>query len=121
LCILVGFVGAQYPHYVQITSEDGLPSNEVYSLVEDTQGFIWMGCDAGLFKYDGIRFIPFKNENLQSKSITGLTLSKLNKSFSIKKGSYVAFKSIKSLLFSYSLPFQHEFSQCHYQDQSKNG
>ncbi len=76
ICAATGIIQAQYPSYFQITTEEGLPSNEVYSLVEDSQGFIWLGCDAGLFKYDGIRFIPFKNKNLQSKSITGLTVSK---------------------------------------------
>ena len=76
ICAFTSIIQAQYPNYFQITTEEGLPSNEVYSLVEDAQGFIWLGCDAGLFKYDGIRFIPFKNKNLQSKSISGLTVSK---------------------------------------------
>jgi ligand-binding sensor domain-containing protein len=39
--------------YSKITTEDGLPSNEVYSLIKDKQGFIWGATDGGVFKYDG--------------------------------------------------------------------
>jgi ligand-binding sensor domain-containing protein len=63
---------AQYPFYFQITSEEGLPSNEVYSIIQDKKGFIWIGCDAGIYKYDGIRFIPYKSDKQQSKSLSGL-------------------------------------------------
>lgn len=70
-----GICYAQYPFYFQITSEEGLPSNEVYSIIQDKKGFIWIGCDAGIYKYDGIRFIPYKSDKQQSKSLTGLSES----------------------------------------------
>jgi len=66
---------AQYPSYTKITTEEGLPSNEVYSIVQDKKGMIWVGCDAGLFKYDGVRFVHYKNANQKSNSLSGLTLS----------------------------------------------
>jgi ligand-binding sensor domain-containing protein/signal transduction histidine kinase len=66
---------AQQPSYIKITTEEGLPSNEVYSIIQDQKGFIWVGCDAGLFKYDGIRFIHYKNSNQKSNSLSGLTLA----------------------------------------------
>lgn len=69
---ITGISYAQYPFYFQITSEEGLPSNEVYSIIQDKKGFIWIGCDAGIYKYDGIRFIPYKSEKQQSKSLSGL-------------------------------------------------
>ncbi|MCB9196385.1 MAG: histidine kinase, partial [Flavobacteriales bacterium] len=68
-------VGAQYPHYFSYDNENGLPSNEVYSIIQDEKGFIWIGCDAGLFKYDGIRYTPYKCDSQKAKSITGLTNS----------------------------------------------
>jgi ligand-binding sensor domain-containing protein len=74
--ILIGAeVTAQQPSYIRISSENGLPSNEVYSILQDNNGMIWIGCDAGLFKYDGVRFINYKNANQQSKSLSGLSLS----------------------------------------------
>lgn len=66
---------AQYPQYVIYDNENGLPSNEVYSIVQDAKGFIWIGCDAGLFKFDGSNYTAYKSSDQQSKSITGLTLS----------------------------------------------
>ncbi len=42
--------------------EDGLPTNLAKSVVQDTTGFLWIGTDAGLVQYDGIRFRAFSNE-----------------------------------------------------------
>lgn len=70
---------AQNPAYFQTNIDDGLPSNEVYSIVEDTKRFIWIGCDAGLFKYDGVRFHSYKNKTQNTKAITGLCLSSSGK------------------------------------------
>ena len=66
---------SQQPVYKQLTTEEGLPSDEIYSIIEDQKGMIWIGCDAGLYKYDGIRFIHYNCTSQRSKSITGLTLS----------------------------------------------
>jgi ligand-binding sensor domain-containing protein len=66
---------AQYPQYLAYDNESGLPSNEVYSILQDQKGFIWLGCGAGLYKFDGIRYIPYRSDLQRSRSITGLTLS----------------------------------------------
>jgi ligand-binding sensor domain-containing protein/two-component sensor histidine kinase len=64
-------VYAQHPYYYSINDEKGLPSNEVYQLIQDEFGYIWMGCDAGLYRYDGFRFKEYKSsfENGKSKSL----------------------------------------------------
>ena len=43
-----------------ITMEDGLLSNTVRNVVQDRYGFIWMGTDNGLCRYDGVAFQPFR-------------------------------------------------------------
>jgi ligand-binding sensor domain-containing protein len=70
---------SQEPTYFQYTTEEEAPSNEIYSIVQDENGFIWIGCDAGLYKYNGIKFIQFKTTSQQSKSLTGLTISSSGK------------------------------------------
>lgn len=70
---------AQNPAYFQTSIDDGLPSNEVYSIVEDRKGFIWIGCDAGLYKYDGVRFHSYKSKKQKTKAITGLCVSSSGK------------------------------------------
>lgn len=42
--------------YVRIGSEDGLSHNSVTDLLEDDQGFLWIGTVDGLNRYDGRQF-----------------------------------------------------------------
>ncbi len=73
--LLHGFLTAQSPVFHHINDENGLPSNEIYSIVQDHNGFIWIGCSAGLFRYNGIKFIQYQNAHQKSSIITGLTIS----------------------------------------------
>lgn len=79
-------IRGQYPSYFHYTSEDGLPTNEIYSILQDQKGFIWIGCDVGLFKFDGINYTNYKATSQKSKSLTGLTSSSSGRiySFSFK-------------------------------------
>lgn len=43
-----------------ITRDDGLFRDEVYDTYQDTSGFIWIANFSYLFKYDGIKLIPFE-------------------------------------------------------------
>lgn len=70
---------AQHPYFYSVNDDNGLPSNEVYDLVQDDFGFIWIGTDAGLFRYDGTDFIQFKNLHQSSKAISHLVLDKNKK------------------------------------------
>jgi ligand-binding sensor domain-containing protein len=70
---------AQYPQHFTYDDENGLPNNEVYSIVQDNKGFIWIGCDGGLYKYDGIRYTSYKSDSQKSRSMNGLTLSSQGK------------------------------------------
>lgn len=70
---------SQDPTYFQITNENGLPSNEVYCVLQDNKGFIWFGCDAGIYKYDGVRYTQYKSNEQRSRAFSGLTLSSTGK------------------------------------------
>ena len=47
---------AQYIVADEIGVEDGLPSSEVYDIVFDSVGNLWVATDAGISKYDGYGF-----------------------------------------------------------------
>ena len=47
--------------YSNITVKDGLLSDNVFSITQDSAGFIWFAMNTGLFRYDGYEVIPFKN------------------------------------------------------------
>ena len=44
------------PVYTNYTTKDGLPSNETYCVFQDSRGYIWIGTDRGLVRYDGYEF-----------------------------------------------------------------
>ncbi len=51
---------AQHPYYYVLNHSQGLPSNEVYVLEQDDFGYLWIGCDAGLYRYNGCEFEELK-------------------------------------------------------------
>ncbi len=67
-------VYAQDPLSYNLNDENGLPSNEVYQVLQDDFGYMWIGCDAGLFRYDGFTYKQFKNEEQNGFSISDLKL-----------------------------------------------
>lgn len=49
----------QTPSYSQFTINNGLPSNTIYDIIQDENGFIWFATDYGVSKYDGISFTNY--------------------------------------------------------------
>ncbi|MFN7012826.1 MAG: two-component regulator propeller domain-containing protein, partial [Bacteroidia bacterium] len=68
----VFYIYAQLPYYHLLNDENGLPSNEVYRVVEDKKGYVWIGCDAGLYRYNGFEFKLYKHPQQNSRSISYL-------------------------------------------------
>lgn len=66
---------AQHPYFYTLHDDNGLPSNEVYQLQQDGFGYMWIGCNAGLYRYDGYKFQGYKNTKQNSIAISGLTIS----------------------------------------------
>ena len=46
----------QFRHY---NIENGMSSNTVYDILQDAEGYIWIGTDNGLNRFDGIEFTFF--------------------------------------------------------------
>ncbi len=60
---------AQHPLYYTLDDENGLPSNEIYEVIQDRFGLIWFGCNSGLYSYDGFRTREYSNPRQQGRSI----------------------------------------------------
>jgi len=61
-------------HHTAWTFKDGAPA-EIYALAQTTDGFLWLGTATGLFRFDGIRFEPYKPQSGQAfpqRSVTSL-------------------------------------------------
>ncbi|MCY4510711.1 MAG: hypothetical protein OXG35_27685, partial [Acidobacteria bacterium] len=53
----------EFPGYT-LTAWDarsGLPASTVWSVAQDGDGYIWLGTDNGLIRFDGVRFVPWAN------------------------------------------------------------
>ncbi|MDE0323820.1 MAG: sigma-70 family RNA polymerase sigma factor [Candidatus Poribacteria bacterium] len=55
-----------------ITQADGLASNTVLTIFEDSQGALWFGTADGITRYDGDNFQTFTTEDGLSRNTTGL-------------------------------------------------
>ena len=55
--------------FKQFTTLNGLASNEVGSVIQDREGYIWIGTQNGLQRYDGSQFITLVNRVSDSSSI----------------------------------------------------
>ncbi|MFZ6875786.1 two-component regulator propeller domain-containing protein [Undibacterium sp. Di27W] len=47
--------------FQHVSLEQGLPMQSVQTIAQDPQGFLWMGGQAGLVRFDGYRFTSYKN------------------------------------------------------------
>ncbi len=63
---------AQDPKHTIIDKSNGLPSNTIYDIFQDSKGYMWFTCDKGLVKYDGFEFKTFSNQQQSSKSGTNI-------------------------------------------------
>ena len=58
----------QNPYYYSIDKTNGLPSNSVYDIFQDSKGFMWFATGKGLCRYDGSVFKTFTSDTQTSKS-----------------------------------------------------
>ncbi|HEY6435238.1 MAG TPA: two-component regulator propeller domain-containing protein, partial [Ignavibacteriaceae bacterium] len=72
LCLLaIGNLQAQKNDlkFEHISIEHGLSQSTVHSIIQDKYGFIWIGTEDGLNRYDGYNFIVYRNDREDPNSI----------------------------------------------------
>jgi signal transduction histidine kinase/ligand-binding sensor domain-containing protein len=63
--------------FEHLTIDNGLSQNAVLALLQDNQGYIWIGTQDGLNRYDGITFTHFRNDPDDPASISHNSISAL--------------------------------------------
>jgi signal transduction histidine kinase/ligand-binding sensor domain-containing protein/AraC-like DNA-binding protein len=57
--------------FEHITVEDGLPENSISCILQDHLGFLWLGTQNGLVKYDGYTMTVYRTDPNDTNSISG--------------------------------------------------
>lgn len=55
---------AQYYTLDHFDIDNGLPSNTVYKMLQDKDGYLWIGTISGLCRYDGLKFKTYSNQQI---------------------------------------------------------
>lgn len=73
LLFYTGHIAAQAPglYFEKLTMENGLSNNKVNCIIQDKRGFIWIGTNDGLNRYDGNSFVIFRHEPGNPGTISG--------------------------------------------------
>ena len=48
--------GAQHPSWQNYTTQEGLPSNEIYYMMQDSRGLLWFSTGQGICRFNGYEF-----------------------------------------------------------------
>jgi two-component sensor histidine kinase len=87
----------QYTHY---TTKEGLPSNNIYRITQDSKGFIWFVTDKGMVKYNGTDFKVFTTrQGLPTNDIWAIQATPDNKVWFFSKApklGYIVNDSVHS-------------------------
>jgi signal transduction histidine kinase/CheY-like chemotaxis protein len=63
--------GHAAPRFRHLNMEDGLSNNEVYTLLQDKKGYMWVATGDGLDRYDGYGFRIFRHDPNDPASLSG--------------------------------------------------
>jgi len=56
-------------HFQHLGVEEGLPQESVVTILQDRTGFMWLGTQAGLARFDGYRYRVFRNDPADAASL----------------------------------------------------
>src|SRR5688500_367398 len=61
------------------TRLDGLPGSQVWAIAQDQTGYMWLGTNEGLVRFDGVRFVPGRQlgfDRLPNASVRALFVAR---------------------------------------------
>lgn len=64
--------------FEHFTTEHGLSENFIYTVFQDSRGFLWIGTHDGLNRYDGYNFKVFRQSPADSNSLPDNTINAIN-------------------------------------------
>ncbi|GGH72633.1 hybrid sensor histidine kinase/response regulator [Filimonas zeae] len=64
-------------HFINFSSKDGLPSDNINVILKDRWGYMWFGTDDGLARYDGSHFTIYSHNPADTTSIRSNSILEL--------------------------------------------
>ena len=64
-------------HFARLSRDNGLPSNRTRCLVQDFQGYVWIGTDNGLVRFDGRNTTIFRPDRNNPTSVIDICINVL--------------------------------------------
>jgi diguanylate cyclase (GGDEF)-like protein/PAS domain S-box-containing protein len=61
--------------FFHFSTKQGLPQNTVFAINQDKEGFVWIGTQSGLMRFDGYRTHIYKHNPLEKNSISSNFIS----------------------------------------------
>jgi ligand-binding sensor domain-containing protein len=84
-------VGQEYI-FKHFSTKDGLPSSQVFHVLQDSKGYIWFATDYGVSRYNGYEFTNFDiNDGLVGASISEIYEDETGKIWFIGIGGNLAY------------------------------
>jgi ligand-binding sensor domain-containing protein len=80
------------PIFWKLGAEQGFPNTEFYCVIQDNDGYIWIGGDHGICRYDGYEVKHFTSaDGLPHDRVTSLTLSPEGNVWALTGGSKLCY------------------------------
>ena len=77
ICLIWAQKAVAQLEYETLSTTQGLSQGMVYDILQDREGFIWIGTKDGLNRYDGYSFKVFTNDRFNDKSLSSNSINKL--------------------------------------------
>ncbi|PXY01696.1 hypothetical protein DF185_09515 [Marinifilum breve] len=119
IVVLEGFAAEKEFRFKKLNSSNGLNSNVVYSIFQDTNGFLWFGTKEGLNRYDGLNITPYLLPDVPfsesvDKRINGITQDKDGMLWIATQLGVVSINIDSAKAKYYALPYETKKSQSRY-------
>ncbi|MEM7109516.1 MAG: histidine kinase [Bacteroidota bacterium] len=72
ITIISNQIKAQEVAFFNFTNQEGLPSNTIYDIFQDSRGFVWIATQNGLVRYNGTSFKKYINKDASSGAVSNI-------------------------------------------------
>ena len=79
---------SQYHHHIW-TSDQGLPQNGVLAIAQGRDGYLWLGTEAGLVRFDGVTFTTFTTASTSALKDNYISAVMVDTSDDVLAGTWV--------------------------------